>query len=279
MKALIAQLLSAAEDSFWDLNNQFVRLGPPARDAALSWLRSPNPLHRERACHVLAEVQKRPIPRYPRPPHVWDIDHTPIPHLIRILENDPDKDVRCAAARALKFQGEPQGLPALLRAAHTNDPDICYWVAMELSIFNVYPEELRPLLPTAHKIMLQLLNNPDENVRDWAAHAAQCDAFNIPAINAALWKLTKDVDGGVRGEALSALAHHGDRRAIPNIRRALFDSDTAIWSWLFEGIVKMQAVELIPDLLAFGDEEARKAVQKLQKIASQRRASGVAPTV
>lgn len=261
MKALIAQLLSADEDTFDKQLPDFLCLGPPARDAALSWLRSSEPLHRERACHVLAEVQKRPKAKNARG---WDVDHSPIPYLIRVLDNDPDREVRCAAARALDFQSQPQGMPALLRAARSNDPDICFWVARELAIFNVYPDELRPLLSTARQTMLRLLYSPDEDVRDWAAHSAQCDAFNTPAINAALWKLTRDSHDSVRGEALSSLAHHGDRRVIPAIRRALKDDDTAIWSWLFEGVVKMQAVELIPDLLAFGDEKAHEAARELQ---------------
>lgn len=266
MKALIAQLLSVDEDAFWDLNSQFLRLGTPARDIALSWLRSPHPLHRERACHVLAEVQKYPLKEGIDGIRAWDVDHKPIPYLIHVLENDPDKGVQYAAARALEFHGLPQTMPPLLRAAGSKDPGIDYWIAHALGSFHIYPDELRPLLPIARQTMLRLLDSPDEDVRDWAAHSAQCDAFNTPAINAVLWKLTRDSHDSVRGEALSSLAHHGDRRVIPAIRRALKDDDTAIWSWLFEGIVKMKAVELIPDLLAFGDKEAREAAQELQKI-------------
>ena len=127
--------------------------------------------------------------------------------LLDLMKNDACSDVVIAAIYALGHLGNRRadlGLAAL--AAHPASA-VRRGVAFALN---------GTISPDAVRALLQLMQDPNPETRDWAAcaiaHKAEIDGADI---REALLKGTQDRDAYVRGEALFGLALRRDRRTVP----------------------------------------------------------------
>ena len=129
--------------------------------------------------------------------------------LIRLLQQDDSPRVLESAAIGLGHQygqKDLRAIPALV--AHKNHPDmnVRHGVASGLGGYNE---------PDAVAVLIELMEDPADLVRDWATFGlgALCSADNAAIRDALLLRLA-DRDEDVRFEALSGLAERRDPRVI-----------------------------------------------------------------
>src|SRR5437660_1776026 len=109
------------------------RLGRTALERALELARDPRPRMRAMACCILGRMLDESVPEQDVSRPVYDRGGVPV--LLKLLESDPEPDVRDAAASALSFQKVPATLPALCRAAADPSPEVRWSTAFALGSF------------------------------------------------------------------------------------------------------------------------------------------------
>src|SRR5436190_23061865 len=104
---LAGHLLDEDEETRYAAARELNQLGRPALERAVELAQDARPRLRELACYVLGQVRDLSVPQEPLHP-VYD--RTGVPVLLRLLQDDPDEEVRGAAAAALGFQAVPATL-------------------------------------------------------------------------------------------------------------------------------------------------------------------------
>jgi HEAT repeat protein len=169
---------------------------------AVEWCRSENPLKRARGADVLAQIGKtveHQSNKYPQ-------ESSSAVSELAASENEvlPLN----SAIYALGHIGDPRAVPILVEHAGTNDPELREAVAFACGCF---PEEKDAL-----DVLLILMTDCDEDVRDWATFAVgTLFDTDSPEIRAALALALRDPHEDVRCEAITGLAKRGDVRAFP----------------------------------------------------------------
>ena len=225
-----AHLLDDDEDVRYAAALALARLGRPLLPRALAWADDPRPRMRGTACYILGQVGERDGEG-----HVVAHDPEGIPVLLRLLEKDPEAEVRAAAAAALGQHKAPATVPALARAVGDPFEDVRLDVAMALGGFYAdnWSAEDQPYRGAAAAALLRLMDDRDEDVRDWATFGVHQGGHDTPEIRARLWKALDDPDADVRGEAAEGLARFGDRSLIPRLD-LLLREDPDLPSHFFE---------------------------------------------
>jgi hypothetical protein len=142
--------------------------------------------------------------------------------------NDPDKDVRAKALRALSAlgrQGRAIQVPirTAVKGASLWDDDEAVRSAAAEALVETAPSSHPPIAD-----LLQALNDPEAPTRFSAAQAlGERGAETLPAVGLLLQKAVSDPDGGVRLEAAMALYKIDGRqeKILPLLIRALRDPD------------------------------------------------------
>ncbi|MCX6381473.1 MAG: HEAT repeat domain-containing protein [Armatimonadetes bacterium] len=75
------------------------------------------------------------------------------------------------------------------------------------------------------RVLLKLMDDPDDDVRDWATFRAYNGGLDTPETRARLWKALEDTNCDVRGEAAQGLAQFGDSSFIPVLERMLWEDE------------------------------------------------------
>jgi hypothetical protein len=142
-----------------------------------------------------------------------------LPILLRLLETDPEAEVRGAAAAALGFHADLKTIPNLRRAAADPSEEVRYHVAFSVGSFYGcdWTEADALYKAEAQEILLRLMDDPDEDVRDWATFGIHQGEHDTPEARASLWKALDDPNADVRGEAAEGLALFGDQSFIPRL--------------------------------------------------------------
>jgi HEAT repeat protein len=166
---------------------------------AVRYCQSAVPLERARGLDVLAQLgASRPIEERP---HFDECVSLAIKFLY-----DPDSLVLNSAAWALAHLGGESAISALIAMRKNPAPEVRWAVANGLN-----GSERDDAIAT----VIELMDDPDDNVRDWATFAlgTQCKA-DCAQIREALRKRLNDTYKNVRDEAVWGLAQHKDAQGM-----------------------------------------------------------------
>jgi hypothetical protein len=219
LEELIERLMDEDEEMRYEAARQIAWKKRPPIERVLQWADNDCPLMREMACFILGcsgytdASETTTSVLYPEG----------VPSLVWLL-NDPAEDVRASAAHALGSHQVPSTLPALLRLASDPFAEVRYAVACTLgSFFEWEEEESIRYKAEVEAMLLHLMNDEDEDVRDWATFGIHQGDHNTPASRERLWKALDDPNTNIRGEAAEGLAKFGDRSLIPRLQTLLGD--------------------------------------------------------
>jgi hypothetical protein len=265
LEGLIERLMDEDEDKRYDLALHLARGGQPVIPRVIELAEDARPRMREMACYILGQVGSLD------PESPGSLIHYPdgIPTLVRLLESDPDPEVRAAAAYALGFQREPSTAPALCRAANEPSPEVRLGVAHALRSFWVADwedEKGRGLRSEVTAALLRLMDDEDDDVRDWATFGLSQEGHDTPQVRARLWQALDDPYADVRGEAATGLAIFGDRSLIPRLDQLLRE-DEALSPCFFEAAEELGDPCLLPAVLE-GAERWRHGIYRGEKLHS-----------
>jgi HEAT repeat protein len=188
------------DEAAWDAVSALRRRGTDeVFHLAVNYCESAVPLERARGLNVLAELGAG-RPQSERP-HAGESVTIAIEHL-----RDEDPMVSDAAAWALAHLGGDAAISALITLRENADPDIRWAVANGLNGSE---------RADAIAAIIELMDDPDDNVRDWATFAlgTQC-GVDTPEIREALRKRLSDSYVMARNEAVWGLAQHKDPQGI-----------------------------------------------------------------
>ncbi len=131
------------------------------------------------------------------------------------------EDVRWSAAHALAtICDDDRVLFPLLRFAADPDSDVRWHVARGI------PVGVDPLPEDAVRVLLGLMRDPDDHVRDWATMAlGGCEENDTQEIRDAFFVRLEDQGADTAGEAAVALAKRHDARLLPVLKRRLAAPD------------------------------------------------------
>jgi HEAT repeat protein len=219
----IERLLDEDQEARYETAREISRMGRPVIPRLLALADDPRPRMRAMVCYILGQIGDRI-------PGEMFIDRYPegIPTLLRLLESDPDEEVREGAAAALGHHAVPCVLPALCRAAAEASAEIRYAVAWALG--GTFGDgwtsaEARRHRPEVIRTLLRLMDDEDEDVRDWATFGIHLGEHDTPEVRARLWQALDDPFSNVRAEAALGLARLGDRALIPRLEPILREDD------------------------------------------------------
>jgi HEAT repeat protein len=248
LEGWVAQLLDEDEDRGYKATSALQRLGRPALERALELARDPRPRMRDMACRVLGQVVDRlPAKGEPWPAALPD----GVPLLLELLESDPDGEVRGSAAAALGHQGLPSTILALCRAALDSSEQVRFDVAAALGCFGEWSwddPEAAIHQDQVCQTLLRLMDDPDDDVRDWATFSMHQGGHDTPEVRARFWKALDDPYPEVRGEASEGLARLGDPNLAPRLEE-LLRNDPAISPCYFLAAEELGDPRLLPAVL------------------------------
>lgn len=173
-------------------------------EAALTLCRSLDPRWRSLGAEILGELG---FPDRTFPEECCDA-------LVDLLRHDTSREVVTSAVYALGHLGNRRCDPDLLALKDHPEPAIRKGVAFSL---------LGTTLPAAVPVLLQLMEDPHKETRDWATTTlGQAVCFDSAEIrDALLRRAASDSDDITRGEALCGLGRRGDRRGVPLLIKEL----------------------------------------------------------
>lgn len=248
LEALIEPLMDEDEERRYELALRIARGEKAVIPRAIELAEDARPRMREMACYILGQVG------YLDPEDRGRVIHYPdgIPTLIRRLRGDSDECVRAGAAHALGFHQMAYSAPALCRAAGDSSVEVRYGAAHALGSF--YPclwgrRKRRRFERSVREALLRLMDDEDEDVRDWATFGIHQGDHDTPETRARLWQALDDPNPDVRGEAAEGLAKFGDRSLIPRLDQLLRE-DPALSSCFFEAAEELGDPALLPAVLA-----------------------------
>lgn len=138
--------------------------------------------------------------------------------LLHLLARETEAMVLSCAAAALQRYRGPGVLPALLALARHPDGETRLGVTIGL----LYRRE-----PEATACLLELSQDEDVEVRDWATFAlGTLCGQDSPAIRGALLRRLEDPDRETRREAMRGLALRREARLVPYLRARLANGAT-----------------------------------------------------
>lgn len=243
---LLPGLTDEDEDRMYAAARGIADLGRAVLPQVIALTDDSNPRLRDRACYILG-ITGDPVPdslfAKPFP------EATPV--LIRKLADDVNEGVRASAAHALGHARDPAGIPALLGIVADPSADIRFAASRALGSFGEWcwetPEGARYKAEVG-SALLRLMDDEDEDVRDWATFGIHQGSHDTPETRARLWRALDDPWPEVRGEAAAALGKFGDRSFIPRLDRLLRE-DEDISPCYFEAAVELADPSLLPAVL------------------------------
>lgn len=197
------------DDAPWDAVHALRRIGSrEVFEWAAKWCGSASPLIRARGVDVLAQLGKtadHPTNNFAR--ESYEV-------VVAALQNEQDVRALNSEITALGHLENPNAVPFIVRYGSHPNEEIRYSVSFALGAFSDEPQSVETLL--------LLMDDADEDVRDWATFAigtlGNCDS---PEIREALVRRLSDEYGDVREEAMAGLGKRGDLRVLPALIETL----------------------------------------------------------
>jgi HEAT repeat protein len=197
------------DDVPWEAVRALRRIGSrEVFEIASKWCSSPDPHKRARGVDVLAQLGKtadHAIHSFPQEAYVI---------IASLLGDENDIRVLDSEISALGHLDNPAAVPLVARYRSHPNRDIRFSVAFALGSFPNEPQSVENLLP--------LMDDADEEVRDWATFGlgAQGES-DSPDIREALFRRLSDENDNVRQEATAGLGKRGDPRVLPYLIQTL----------------------------------------------------------
>jgi HEAT repeat protein len=263
LEQMIAQLMDDDENVRYDVALDIAKGGQAVIPRVVALAEDPRPRMREMACYILGGLG------YPDAGVSGSFVSSSegVPTLVRVLETDPDEEVQASAAHALGCQTVLSTVPALCRAALHPSPEVRYAVAQALGSFyeEVWEDpEAAPRRAEVIQTLLRLMDDEDEDVRDWATFGIHQGSHDTPEVRARLWKALDDPFWEVRGEAVAGLAKFGDRSLIPRLD-TLLREDPDLPEHYFDAADEFRDPSLLPAVLV-GAERWREGLKEGEKL-------------
>jgi HEAT repeat protein len=263
LDTLVAAMLAGDEDTRYQHANEVARLGYPAIERALRLTGDADPLARQMACYVLANVEDPTQEGFIR---LSD----GIPTLIYLLEHETHEEVLASAMFALGHLAKDhsaagEAVCRLSELVHHSSAEIRYAAAHALGSFWVDRWETHPeLQPVVGQALVALARDSDADVRDWAVFGLHQGCHDTPEVRACFWRALEDPDLNVRGEAAAGLAKLGDRSFIPRLEQLLREDDE-ISSCYFEAAAEFGDPALLPAVLE-GERRWRESMEEGEEL-------------
>jgi HEAT repeat protein len=201
------------DDAPWHAVHTLRQIGSrEVLEAASAWCRSDEPLKRARGADILAQLgctSDHPENNFPEESFVAVAALAENENLIQPLDS---------AIAALGHIADPRATPLLVRHATHPESETRFAVACACGSFADEP----PIVP----ILLALMRDPDEDVRDWATFGlGSLGKADTPEIRDAFAVSLSDNCSDVVEEALAGLARRRDPRALPILLERLQQPD------------------------------------------------------
>ena len=202
---IFAQTLTGDYDdeSPWEAVRKLHNIGSrEVFDYAAEWCSSDNPLKRARGADVLAQLGRTvDHPRNNFPEECFSL-------VSALAEREKDQLPLLSTVHALGHIGNPLAIPLVIEHRLHSSADVRFAVACALGNFANEPNAVDALLA--------LMQDADEDVRDWATFGLGVQGdLDSEEIRDALWQRMTDPNRNVREEALAGLGKRKDRRALP----------------------------------------------------------------
>jgi HEAT repeat protein len=196
------------DDEAWAAVRELRLLGTrEVFDIAVQWLHDKDPLRRQRGADVLAQLGVRRESRHAFPSEARDA-------LVALLARETDAEPIASAVFALGHIGDLQGVAETRRFASHDRQRVRYAAAYALGNCANDPANIA--------ILLQLMRDAEEDVRDWATFGVgELSDADSEEIRSALVERLGDSFFDARLEAMIGLAKRGDVRGLPALLQDL----------------------------------------------------------
>ena len=232
---LVTQALSGdyEDEAAWEAVRDLQLIGTrEVFEIAAKWCQSTDALTRTRGIDVLGQIG---MVAGGSPNSFPEESYSVVAHLIQ-RETEPQP--LAAALVALGHIGNPLAIPLVTKFAFHPDKKVRFDVAFALSSF--------PNDPISISTLLQLMQDTDEDVRDWATFGlGVLGRTDSAEIRDALAKRLADSNENAREEAMVGLAKRKDQRVLPALLLALEPSERN--SRVDEAALLMLGMEDVPD--------------------------------
>ena len=201
------------DEAPWHAVNALRRVGSrEVLKTASDWCRSDEPRKRARGADVLAQLgETADHPENSFPEESFNI-------VAALAESEKHIEPLSSAVHALGHIGDPRAIPLLVRYSTHPKAEIRFAVACACGSFANEPQ----IVP----ILLELMRDPDEDVRDWATFGlGSLGTTDTPEIRDAFAERLKDSFADVVDEALAGLAQRRDERALPLLLERLLQPE------------------------------------------------------
>lgn len=205
-------------------------------EAALRLCNTGRPAERGLAADVLGQLGAPELP----------FRHQAVAPLAALCEPHEHPDVVHAALCALGHLDDPRALDTFLGCKDHSDPEVRFAVAANLPSAMGRDED-----PRGVAALIQLSDDPEDEVRDWATMSlgVRLDA-DTAEVRDALARRLDDRAGDVAGEAMVGLARRKDPRAFDAIMAALDTLGTEADNLVVEAAAELADPRLHAALLA-----------------------------
>ena len=245
LRELEAYFAEQDEDARYTAVTEIVHWERPPYEFLAGLTQDARPIVRGMACYALRsqdyreDAPERGALLYPQA----------VPVLIEML-NDPDAEVRSCAVSAVANHSLPVCVSALLKMPFDSSEKVRLALAQAFGSFwedywKKFGEENKPAVQAA---LLQLMDDEDDETRNWATFGIHLTGHDTPEIRAHLWQALDDSYYIVRGEAASALSIFGDRSFIPRLAQLLRE-DKSCSTLYFEAAEAFNDPVLLPAVL------------------------------
>lgn len=170
------------------------RLTPEEVQAQIAQLDSEDPTERVTAVETLGR-------------RGYKVRREIVPHLKRLLKEDPDWRVRASSGRAVGRLGTREAVPELVRGLR--DPQVDVRVVCAAALWRL-PD------PAAVPALLELINDSDESARDWAVLAL--GVIRDQRATQPLIAMLNDPADNVRMDVIRSLGRIGDVNGLAALR-------------------------------------------------------------
>ena len=223
-------------DALWDHLGHARSFGREAFDAALRLLGG-DTIHRTLGCDLLVVLCN---------PDDEGWSHEAALAVVAIAYEETDADCCWSIAEALRFAGDPVGVPVLVRLASHPDSDVRFKAACALPDCTEFGEPVDQRIVTA---LLTLMDDSAVEVRDWSTFGlGTLLDVDSREIREGLVKRLQDDHDDTRFEALVGLARRRDTRALAPVISAL--QADSVFRLAVEAASYLASAELLPSLIA-----------------------------
>ena len=251
----------AFNDSYWELVSALhFRDEAEVFDKGMAWCESNVAFERELGVDVLSQLLRKD----PNAKFGWFKPHAEqtVPVFLRLL-NDADLGVVSSAIFALGHNDYPDGGIYLRFVEHDS-------IEIRYAVTHALPSAANRVDPKISGALIKLMQDEDEDIRNWATFGLQCTEADSAEIRAAFVDRLNDAHDETRAEALIGLAQLQDPRTKQFLKDELNRGTISDWLWCaFEELKDPTLLSMLHEELEFWPDSAKYidgAIKVLKKV-------------